>query len=82
MLPYQATVTCRAIYIKKLNGYVFILQNIIREKCSLEKSLSSLIRRVIQIPSSAIFSISVVKCFQHRLPKFANFNMSLLKIIV
>ena len=28
----------------------------------------SLIRTVIQLPSSAIFSVSVVKCVQHRLP--------------
>ena len=39
---------------------MFILKNIVHEKKSLEKNLSSLIRRVIQLPSFAIFFISVV----------------------
>ena len=48
------------------------------------KSLSNLIRRVIQLPSSAVFfSISVVICFQHRLPKIRKFQRELTaKIIV
>ena len=36
--------------------YYFFLKNIINEKLSLEKSLTSLITRVIQLPSSAKFS--------------------------
>ena len=40
------------ICIRKLNRYLFILKNIVSEKWSLEKSLSSLIRRVKQLPSS------------------------------
>ena len=43
------------ICIRKLNGYLFILKNIVSEKWSLERSLSSLIRGVIQSPSSANF---------------------------
>ena len=43
------------ICIRKLNRYVYLVKNIAREKWSLEKSLSSLIRRVIQLPSAAEF---------------------------
>ena len=35
------------ICIRKLDGYLFILNNIVSEKLSLEKNLCSLIRRVI-----------------------------------
>ena len=42
--------------IRKLNGYMFILGNVVNEKRSLEKSLSSLSRRVIHLASSANFS--------------------------
>ena len=62
------------INIKKLN-YV-ILINIVNKKWILEKSLSCLIRRVMQLPGSAKFSFSVLKYFQHNLPKFASFNMT------
>ena len=48
------------ICIRKRDGYLFILNNIVSEKCSSEKSMSRLIRRVIQLPSFAIFSVSVV----------------------
>ena len=47
---------------RKLNGYMFILKNIINEKLSLDKSLSIPIRRVIQQPSSA--KISYFCCFK------------------
>ena len=48
---------------------LFILKDVVSEKWNLETS-------VIQLLSSAIFFISVVKYFQHRLPKFTSFNMS------
>ena len=56
------------IFITKLFGYLFILKNIISEEWSLDKTLPSLIRRVIELPSSCYFSVSVVECSQHRLP--------------
>ena len=45
------------ICIRKVNGYLFILKNIISEKWSVEKSFSkpSLVTRVIQLSSSAKF---------------------------
>ena len=54
---------------------MFILKNIVSEKWSLEKSLSSLIRRVIQL-QVLIFAISVVTCFRTVYQKFASFSMS------
>ena len=61
-----------------------ILKNIVSAKWSFEESLSSFIRRVIQLPNSAkFFSISFVKCFQYRLPKIRKFQHELIvKIIV
>ena len=57
---------------------IYFEKNIVSEKWSLEKSLSSLIRRVTQLPSSAIFfSISAVKCFQHRLANIRKFQHEL-----
>ena len=51
---------------------MLILNNSVSKKWSLEKSSCSLIRGVIQLPSFAIFfSISVVKCFQHKLSKIS-----------
>ena len=47
------------ICIRKLDGYLYILNNIVSEKGRLEKSLSSLIRRVIQLLSSTHFSIKI-----------------------
>ena len=44
------------ICIRKLNGYIFFFFKYhINENVSLEKSLTSLITRVIQLPSSAKF---------------------------
>ena len=76
-MPQCRDPVAHKICTRKLNGYLFVLKTIVSEKWSLEKSLSGLIRRVIQLPSSAFFSISVVKCFQDRLPKIRRFQHEL-----
>ena len=58
--------------IRKLNRYLFILKNIVSEKWILEKSLSSLIRRV--LPVLLNFFVSIITSFQHRLPKIRKFQ--------
>ena len=66
-----------------VTGYMFILKNIITEKWSSEKSLSSLIRSVIQLPSFDDLPISAVPFFQHSLPKIRKIQHALtVKIIV
>ena len=64
------------ICIRKLDGYLFILNNIVSEKWSLEKSLSSPFRTVIQLPSSAKFLFLLLNLFSIGYQKFASFNMS------
>ena len=83
-MPQRRDSAVHKTCIRKLDGYLFILKNIVSEKWNLEKkNLSSLTRRVIQLPSSGIFSISVVKYFQHRLPKIRTFQQELtVKVIV
>ena len=51
---------------------MFILKNIANVNWNLEKGLSNFIGRVIQLPSMLNFPISVVKCFQHSLPKLVS----------
>ena len=51
---------------------MFILKNIANEKWNFEKGLSNFIGRVIQLPSMLNVPISVVKCFQHSLPKLVS----------
>ena len=53
--------------------YVYF-ENIVNETLRLEKSVSSLIGRVIQLPISATFPLAVVKCFQHGLPTVRKFQ--------
>ena len=49
----------------------------------MDKSLSSLIRTVIQLPNPAkFFSISVVKIFQRRLPKIRKFQHDFIIFII
>ena len=54
--PNFATIQRSSRTQNMLNGYLFILNKIVGEKLSFDNTLSSLIRRVIQLPSSA-------KCF-------------------
>ena len=67
------------ICIRKLNGYLFILKNIVSEKWSSEKSSSG----QHSFPILLNFSNYIVKCFQHRLPKIHKFQHELtVKIMV
>ena len=67
------------ICIRKLDGYLFILNNIVSEKWSLGKSLSSLIRRIIQLPSSAKkILFLLLNVFSTGYQIFTSFNMSYL----
>ena len=63
--------------IRKLDGYLFILNNIVSEIWSLEKRLSSFIKEKYRYPLLRNVSISVVKCFQHRLPNIRKFQHEL-----
>ena len=76
-MPHCRDPVVHKICIRKLNENLFILKNIASEKYSMDKSLFSLIRKVIQLPSSSdFFLFLLLNVFSTGYPNFASFNMS------